>query len=221
VKSEEFFREVDEDLQRDRLAALWRRYGWFVIALAVAVVVGTAGGEAWRAWQQRSMQAEAARYEAAVQGLDADPAAAAGRLDAFARDSRSGYGQLARLREAQAKMAAKDEAGAVAALQTLADDRPADPLVRDLASLLVAERTIDTGDPAALKARLEPLAAAGAPYRLTARELQALLDLRTGDAASARKRLEDLSREVGLPQQQEQRVKQLLASLGAEGTDKP
>ena len=221
MKSEEFFREVDEDLQRDRLAALWRRYGWFVIALAVAVVVGTAGGEAWRAWQQRSMQAEAARYEAAAQGLDADPAAAAARLDAFARDSRSGYGQLARLREAQAKMAAKDEAGAVAALQTLADDRSADPLVRDLASLLVVERTIDTGDPAALKARLEPLAAAGAPYRLTARELQALLDLRTGDAASARKRLEDLSREVGLPQQQEQRVKQLLASLGAEGTDKP
>lgn len=221
MKSEEFFREVDEDLQRDRLAALWRRYGWFVIALAVAVVLGTAGGEAWRAWQERSMKAEAARYEAAAQGLDSDPAAAAARLDAFAKDSRTGYGELALLREAQARTAAKDDAGALAALQALADDRSADPLLRDLGSLLVAERTVDTADPAALKARLEPLAAAGAPFRLTARELLALIDLRTGDAASARKRLEDLSHEVGLPQQQEQRVKQLLASLGATGTDKP
>lgn len=221
MKSEEFFREVDEDLQRDRLASLWRRYGWFVIALAVAVVLGTAGGVAWRTWQERSMQADAARYEAAVQGLDSDPAAAAARLDAFAKESRTGYGQLALLREAQAKTAAKDEGGALAALQALADGGSADPLLRDLASLLVVQRTIDTGDPAALKARLEPLAVAGAPYRFTARELQALLDLRTGDPAAARKRLDDLSREVGLPQQQEQRVKQLLASLGAEGTDKP
>jgi hypothetical protein len=167
------------------------------------------------------LQAEAARYEEAVRGLEADPAAAAARLDAFAKSAGTGYGSLARLREAEARAAAKDEAGAVAALDALAGNRSADPLMRDLASVLAAERTLETADPAGLRARLEPLAIAGAPYRFTARELLALLDLRTGDTAGARKTLEDLSHEVGLPQQEDQRVKQLLASLGAAGTETP
>jgi hypothetical protein len=214
VKSEEFFREVDEELQRDRLAAFWRRYGGLAVALAALLVLGTAAWVGWQAWQERRMAAEAAAYAAAVGDIGGDPAAAAGRLEAFARDAGTGYAALARLREAEARLAAKDEPGAVAALEALAGDAGADPLLRDLAALLAAAHAIDDGDPAALRARLQPLAAPGAPYRYAARELLAVLALRAGDTAEARRVLEELGREAGLPPQQEQRVAQLLQALG-------
>jgi hypothetical protein len=214
VKSEEFFREVDEELQRDRMLALWRRYGSLVMVLAVAAVLATAGWVAWQHWQERQRAAEAERFAAAIADIGTKPAEAATRLDGFAAEARTGYGALARLREAEAKATAGDEAGAVATLEALAADGSADPLLRDLAAVLAAGRQVDTGDPAALKARLEPLAAAGAPYRYTARELLALLAIRTGDSAGARSTLEELSKEVDIPQAQQQRVGQLLATLG-------
>jgi hypothetical protein len=196
------------------MLALWRRYGNLVMVLAVALVFATAGWVAWQAWQERQRAAEAERFAAAVADIDSRPAEAATRLDGFAAEAETGYGALARLREAAAKAAAGDEAGAVAALEALAADGSADPLLRDLAGVLAIGRQIDSGDPAALKARLEPLAAAGSPYRYTARELLALLAIRTGDTAGARKTLEELSSESGIPQQQQQRVSQLLAALG-------
>ncbi len=218
MKSEEVFREVDEDLQRDRMLALWRRYGGLLMALAVLLVLATAGWVGWRAWQERQQAAEAQRFAAAVADIGSEPAEAAARLESFAGEAETGYRSLARLREAEARARAGDEPGAVAALEALASDGSADPLLRDLASVLAAGRQIETGDPAALKARLEPLAAPDAPYRFTARELLALLALRTGDTAGARKTLEELSREATLPDQQQQRVSQLLAALGGAGT---
>ncbi len=39
----DIFREIDEEVRRDKAAELWKKYGWVVTALAVLVVVGVAG----------------------------------------------------------------------------------------------------------------------------------------------------------------------------------
>ena len=70
-----------------------------------------------------------------------------------------GYRTLARLREAALKADAGDLPGALALWDQVAADASADPLLRDLASLLWAEHQIDSGDPALLEARLKALAA--------------------------------------------------------------
>jgi hypothetical protein len=104
----------------------------------------------------------------------------------------------------------------VAALQALAGNGEVDPLFRDLGAILAAAREFDGGDPAALKARLEPQAAPGQPFRFTARELLAMLALRSGDVEGAARMLGELRRESGLPEAQERRVGELLAALGGE-----
>jgi hypothetical protein len=214
VKSEEFFREVDEDLQRDRMLALWRRYGGLMVAAAVLLVLGTAGWVGWQAWHERQLVAEAERFNAAVEALQNEPATAIDQLEGFAAEADTGYAALAHLRAAGAALAAKKDAEAETALQALAGDPSRDALLRDLAAVLAASRELQTADPADLRARLEPLAAAGAPYRYTARELLALLALRTGNTDEARRMLEELSREVGLPERQGRRIAETLASLG-------
>jgi hypothetical protein len=214
--SEEFIREVDEELRRDQLAKLWQRYGTLVVALAVLVVVATAAKVGWDQWRQRQMAAEALRFATAEQALSAGRGAeAAEQFAALAAEGDTGYAALARLKEAEAKLAVKDEAGAVAALERLAGEGGADdPILRDLGALLALQREIDQGDPAELARRLEPLAAGGSPWRHRARELQALVAIRAGELERARGILAELSREVGVPPTQQRRAEELLQAIG-------
>ena len=208
MKSEEFIREVDEELQREQLAKLWHRYGGLVVGLAVLVVVGTAAKVGWDHWRQQAMAEEALRFHAAEQALTAKPAEAAEQFAALAAQGDTGYAALARLKEAQARITLKDQVAAKKALEELATSGTGDAVLRDLGTLLA------TAAPGDLARRLEPLAQDDAPWRYRARELLALLAIRTGDLDRARKLLEPLSREVGVPQTQQRRAQELLDAIG-------
>jgi hypothetical protein len=215
VKSEEFIREVDEELQREQLAKLWRRYGGLVVGLALLVVVGTAAKVGWDYWRQRAMAAEASRFSAAEQALAAaKPAEAADQFAALAAEGDTGYAALARLKEAEARTALEDRAGADKALAELGQAGTDDVILRELGVLLATARELDTADPAELARRLEPLAADEAPWRYRARELLAVVAIRAGDLDKARKLLEPLSREVGVPPTQQRRAQELLDAIG-------
>ena len=214
MKADEFVREVNEEMQRDRLFSLWRRYGALVVALALAAVVGTAAWVGWQAWQERRLEADAARFAAAENVLAAGKAKeASARFAAIAGDG-GPQAALARLREADALQAAGDPAGALRSLHDLASSADAPPLLKGLGSVLAAQHELETATPAALRAELEPQAAVGAPWRFLARELLALVDLRTGDVEAARRRLTELGKEAGLPADQQQRISELLAAIG-------
>jgi hypothetical protein len=214
--SEEFIREVDEELRRDQLAKLWRRYGALVVALAVLVVAATAAKVGWDQWRQRRMAAEAQRFAAAEEALAAgQDAEAAERFAALAAEGETGYAALARLKEAEAKLELEDEPGAVAALERLSgEDGADDPILNGLGALLAVQRELDGGDPAELARRLEPLAAGDSPWRHRARELQALVAVRAGELERARGILTELSREVGVPPSQQRRAEELLQAIG-------
>lgn len=219
MKSDEFLREVDEDLQRDKLKALWARFGSLIIAAAVLLVLGVAGYEGWKAWEHSQRHDEAAGLAAAEAELTAQRARpAAEAFDRFAADASPGFAALARLREAAALDVAGDPAAAVAALDTLAADSRSDPLLRDLATLLSVSAQLDSGDPEALRGRLLPLAETGRPWRASARELLAVLAIRTGELEQARSTLDELAKDGGLPGGQQQRIEALLQSLGTPGS---
>jgi hypothetical protein len=220
VQSDEFIREVNEELQRDRLRAVWKRYGAVIVGLALLAVLAVAASEGWRWWQSRVRQAESLRYAAAEQLLTAGkPGEAATAFAAIADDGRTGYAALARLRQAAALGAAKNEAGEEQALEQLASTPGADPLLQELAVLLAASHEVDDGDPKALAERLQPLAAAGQPWRDTARELLALVQIRAGDTVKARATLQELTQDVGVAPAQQKRAQALLGSIG--GGDQP
>ena len=45
--SEEFIREVDEELQEEKYAKIWRKIGPYVISLAIGIVLFTSGVVFW------------------------------------------------------------------------------------------------------------------------------------------------------------------------------
>jgi hypothetical protein len=96
----------------------------------------------------------------------------------------------------------------------LATDGSADPLLRDLASLLWVEHQIDTGDPQLLEARLKPLALLDSPWRPLAERQLALLDLRQNKPDAARDVLKRLAVDGAAPSGVRDSAQLLLQQLG-------
>ncbi|MGH7002261.1 MAG: tetratricopeptide repeat protein, partial [Stellaceae bacterium] len=72
----DIFQEIDEELRRENFAKLWERYGKYVIALAVVIVVIVAAVVEWRQYQLSQRRAEGVRYAVALdlarQGKDTE-----------------------------------------------------------------------------------------------------------------------------------------------------
>jgi hypothetical protein len=213
-------REVEEDLRRDRMAALWRRWGPTAIGVAVVVVLAVAGYEGWKSWRREASEAAGLRFQQATALGVTAPEQTAEAFAALAEDAPDGYAMLARLRQARAQADAGDPAAATDAYRRLAEDA-SDPLFRDLATLSrvivalgAAEGEGVEVDPQALAHALEPLISGTNPWRYSARELQALLALRTGDSAKAREILTALGEDAAAPPELRTRAGYLLRQIG-------
>lgn len=183
----DIFREVDEEVRKDKLTRLWQRWGKLIIAGVIAVILAAAGFSGWREWQASRRATAGGAFLAAIdlaaQGRHADAAQA---LVELAEDAPGGYADLARLRAGHAYAAAGQPDAALAIFDALTRDDDAEPMLRDLARLAGAMLLADGGDPAGVATRLSPLVqdTTGLLYGL-ARELEGLQALKTGDTAGA------------------------------------
>jgi len=210
----DIFQEVEEDLRRDKAAEYWKRYGRYIIAAAVFIVVATAAYVGWKEYRQRQLTAYGERFAAALtlvqQKKEAEALAA---FDALAKDAGVGYGTLARFRAAAVKSHQGDRAGAAAIYEAVARDGGVDPLYAELALLYYVLEMLESGDPADLAKRLEPLLAPKGAWRYSARELVAILALRTGDAGKARENFTALADDPKTPNGVRARAAEMLRAL--------
>jgi hypothetical protein len=212
----DIIREVDEELRRENWEILWKKYGKFAIAAAVALVLGTAGVVGWREFDRSQRMVAGERFSAAIAEVEdtKDPVQAAELLAAYIQDAPDGYATLARLREAKLRADGGDREAAIVLYDSLAADSAVEPLFRDLAALYSVRMQVDGGDPITLNARLSPLAADGKPWRYTARELQAVVALNSGDSATAREIFTRLADDMETPDSLRTRATEMLRAMG-------
>ena len=211
----EIFREVDEEVRKDRALEIWKRYGRLFIGAAVGIVVATAAWQGWSAWSLAERQADAARY---LVGLEL---AGAGRWDAaeaefaaLAADGGAGYRDLAQLQRAAALINASDIAAGVRIYDEFASGAGRDSALRDLATVLAALAVLDTADQGEIDRRLAQLLDEAGPWRFSALELSGLSALRHGDEAAARTMFARLTDDPETPQAMRARAAEVLAALG-------
>jgi hypothetical protein len=216
----DIFTEVDEDVRREQLEKLWKRYRGLIMT-AVFLVVGTVA--AWRAydyWQNRLAGENGAAYDAAAkladQGKHSEAETAFAKIVA---DGTPGYRVLARLREAS-EIAGRDAKAAVAAFDEIAGETTGQPLVSELAAVRAGLLLVDTAKLDEMTQRLEPLAQPSGAFRHTARELLALSAWRNGDGAAARRWVDQSKSDPEAPAGVRQRM-EALASLLPSDASKP
>ena len=211
------FREIDEELRRDRLLALWQRYGRLIIGSAIAVVLVVAARAGWGEYSRQQILETSIRYHTATELLrqgNEDTAQAAFAM--IAEEGDEGYASLARLHEAALVSAKGDTEGAIRIYREIAEDGGTPATLRDLARILGAYRRIDREDPKTLLSELEPLAAAESPWRHSALEITALVAIRSGERARAREIYIGLAADPDVPERLRQRAEEMSTALGEE-----
>jgi hypothetical protein len=185
----ELFDEVDEEVRRDQLKKLWDQYSIYIIAGAFLIIAAVGG---WRGYQY----------------LEAKKAAFA----ELAKTGPSGYRTLARLRVA-GQVTNRDPQAATKMFDDIAADSSVGVKLQDLAKIRAAGLLLDTASYPTILQRLEPLAAPGAIYRHSARELLALSAWRANDMTAARQWLDMIANDAETPAGMRSRAEAMQALL--------
>lgn len=213
----DIFREVDEEVRRDKAVEFFNKHGSKFVAAAIVIVMAVGG---WRFYQDRVFRERAAfgaRYEAAL--VEANGGKLEG-LEALAGD-RTGatYATLAKFRlAAELARKANDEAGAknaASAFDTLASDATLAAEWRDLARLRAAFALLETAPYDEIEKRLMPLSTPQGAYRHSAREGIALAAYKAGKADKALDALQAIILDADAPQGLRQRAELLLSVVRA------
>lgn len=208
-----FIDEVTEEVRRDRLFAMFRKYGWIGVVLVALIV----GGAAWNEWQKSREIARAQAFGDAM--LDAmDLGAPQDRVAAVAAvpvDGSQATVQALML----ASDPAADKAGALAALDKLIADASQPQLYRDLA---VVRRVMVAGADSPLadrRAALDSIAAPGRAFRTLAHEQLAYLLIEEGKKDEAIAAFAALMQDQEAPISLKRRAGQMITALGGTPPD--
>lgn len=203
-----FIDEVTEEVRRDRLYGLFRKYGWIGVVAILGIVGGTATNQVLKA---RAESRAEAFGDAVIDSYDmGTPEERRAALAAVSADG----DQSVILALIEAADPAQDKAATLAALDRVLADTALAPVYRDLAVLRRVGVTGADQPLAERRAALEGIAVAGRPYRALAAEQLAYLLLEEGKTAEAIAALQALTQASDATSALKSRVGQVITVLG-------
>lgn len=214
--TDSFIDEVTEEVRRDRLFLLLKRYGW-IGGAAVALIVGGAALREYTLSEDRKAARELGDKITAAGELPeaADRAAA---LAAVTADTAGGAAILHML-EAGALAEAGETAEAVARLEAVAINGELPLVYRHVASFKALALQSETLEIAERRLQYEALARPGAPLALLAAEQLALLEIEQGNIEAAITRLRDIRADAAASADLKERATQVIVALGGSAED--
>ncbi len=211
--ADSFIEEVTEEVRRDRMYLLLRRWGWVGVLAVVAIVGGAAFNEYRKA--RDTNQAEAlgdAILSALAENGSAERAQSLQAIDAASVGGDAVLNMLLSASQAEAG-SAQD---AVNSLNAIATQGDLPEIYRAIASFKALLLQTDTMPVADRRQQFEALAIPGAPLRLLAEEQLALIDVAEGNTQAALDRLQALRQDAEASVDLQQRAAQLIVALGGE-----
>lgn len=208
-----FIDEVTEEVRRDRLFLLLRRWGWVGVLVVVLIVGGAAFNEVRKSRATSQAQDLGDSILAALAQNQSEDRAAS--LAAVETQSPGGDAVLNMLLSAS-QVEAGSEQDAVTSLNAIASQGDLPEIYRAIAAFKALLLQSDTLPAADRRLQFEALAAPGAPLRLLAEEQLALIDVSEGNVDAAITRLQALRQDAEVGVDQQQRAAQLIVALGGE-----
>ncbi len=211
----DIFQEVHDDVRQEKYLQLWRRYGKYAVAAAMALVLGTAGVQIRTKYIKSVQEAQSDQFFAALDLLDEEKYDLASAGFARLGSESTGYGVLARFRQAQSLAALGDTMATVEIYDKLAADLSVGRELRDLAALLAVMQLLESASADEISTRLAPLIAENNPWRHSARELDGVAAFKFGDTQSARAAFAMLADDPAAPAGLRARASEMLSIVGA------
>lgn len=211
--TDSFIEEVNEEVRRDRLFQMMRRYGWIAVLAILLIVGGAAFSEYRKARAQATAEATGDAMLAALAKNDnAERAAALAEVEAQTPGARA----VLRLMTAAEQAKADQTDAAIATLDALAIDPDVPQIYRQIANFKALTLQAGSGAVAERRMGFEAMAQPGNPLRLLAAEQLALIDLEAGDAEAAIARYQAILSDAEVSVDLQERAQQVIVALGAE-----
>ena len=183
----DIFQEVDEEVRREQLKKLWDRYGIYLIAACVLVVVGVGAWRGYEWWQAK--QGGGIRRGVRAGGRLAEAGKTPGRRSRLRQARHRRHRRLSRA-GASARSGRTWRrpiaTAAVKAYDEIAADRSAGQVIAGSGRGAGRVLLVDHAPYSEMRTRLEPLTGADRTFRHSAREMLALSAWKAGDVAAAR-----------------------------------
>ncbi|SEK49123.1 hypothetical protein SAMN05443999_101526 [Roseovarius azorensis] len=210
--TDSFIDEVTEEVRRDRLFGLMRRYGWIAVLLVLLMI----GAAAWNEWRKAQTQTTAQAFGDQILGALAqdEPGARETALNDITAPNPSAQAVVDLL--AATETAQRDPQEAASRLLEIADREGTDPIYRQIATLRAVAMPGSGLDLETRRTRLNGLALTGGLTRLLAEEQLAMIELESGERQAAVDRLTQIANDAEVTAGLLRRVTQVIVALGEE-----
>lgn len=209
-QNDSFIDEVTEDLRRDRLFHLFRRYGWVALALVLLVV----GGVVFREYSQsRDRKAAQAWGDAVLQAAASGDPASILQVDPQGSTDRRA---LAGLLAAAGWLESGSREASAEALQGVVTQPQADSILHELAELKLVLLNGPAMDASERDAVLTRLSRAGGPFELLALEQKAVALIEAGRTDDAVMLIRQIQQKEGLSDALRRRLSEMMIAVGVE-----
>ena len=210
--SEEFVREVDEDIKEEERINLWKKVFPYVVSVSLGIIIFTSGYVFWNNYSESLNQQLGDDFTAAVQlANEEDLDASILALNRIVDEGSDGYVTLAKMKKASLLIQRGElELGLNIYLDL--ERNAVDQSFRDIASILYVLNSMDTEDPQVLLEKINKLESSQI-WRSSALEMKAFLKLKQNKVEEARKIFEGILNLPSTPSSLATRAKNMVDYL--------
>ena len=210
--SEEFVREVDEDIKEEERIKLWKKVFPYVVSVSLGIIIFTSGYVFWNNYTESLNRQLGDDFTAAVQlANEEDLDASILALNRIVDEGSDGYVTLAKMKKASLLIQRGElELGLNIYLDL--ERNAVDQSFRDIASILYVLNSMDTEDPKALLEKINKLESSQI-WRSSALEMKAFLKLKQNKVEEARKIFEGILNLPSTPSSLATRAKNMVDYL--------
>jgi len=210
--SEEFIKEVDEDLKEEKRVKLWKKLFPYVLGFSFGVILLTSSFVFWENYTKNTNQSLGDDFTAAV-GLasEDDIDAALLALDRIVDKGSDGYATIAKMKKASILIQKGDLEKGLAIYLDL-ERNAVDQSFRDIATILYVLNSMDKVDPLILLEKVKPLEASKI-WKSSALELKAFIYMKTEKKEQAKETFQSILDQKNTPSSLSTRARNMIEYL--------
>ena len=214
VLEDSLIREVNEDLQNEKIEKIWNKYGVYIVALVVLIVSTAVGYESISAWYVQKQEKNSDKFVAALNMQDkADHHKVVKELDKVIDETSGIYPVLAKLQKANLLLENKEYAKAIEILTSIYEDKSIELEIRNVAAVKIASYEIDFGDAKVAKRILKEVIDQNNSWSAISKDLLAILEVKQGNIEEAKELYRNLMTDFSAPEAVRKRAEEMLSVL--------
>ena len=209
-----FFKEVSEDVQNDRLKKIWDTYGLHIIIAIIIVLTIAVSFETLKAWRVKRNETWSDAYAYALnlqnQGKYDESLKV---LADIAQKNKGIYSDIAEIQKANILFEQGKNAEALALLENIVQNEDINLKMRHITAVKLATYKLDTAPRDEIEKLLTPLMQEESSWKNIAKEMLAMLEIREGNIEKAKMIYEEILNSPDLSDGLKLRVQDMLSAL--------